>query len=34
VFLKGSGMGAHGFEYGMMALLGAAALLLSLRRVK
>lgn len=34
VFLKGSGIGAHGFEYGMMALLGAAALLLSLRRVK
>ena len=34
VFLKGSGMGAHGFEYGMMALLGVAALLLSLSRVR
>ena len=34
MFLKGGGMGAHGFEYGMMALLGALALLLSLRRVK
>jgi hypothetical protein len=27
-------MGAHGFEYGMMALLGVAALLLSLARVR
>ena len=34
VFLKGSGLSGHGFEYGMMALLGAAALLLSVRRVK
>jgi len=34
VFLKGSGIGAHGFEYGMMALLGTAALVLSLARVK
>ena len=34
MFLKGGGMGTHGFEYGMMALLGALALLLSLRRVK
>ena len=34
VFLKGSGMGAHGFEYGMMALLGVAALSLSLARVR
>ncbi|HRD49485.1 MAG: ABC transporter permease [Candidatus Competibacter sp.] len=34
VFLKGSGMGAHGFEYAMMALLGSGALLLSLARVK
>ncbi len=34
IFLKGSGMGAHGFEYAMMALLGSGALLLSLARVK
>jgi ABC-2 type transporter. len=34
VFLKGSGMGAHGFEYAMMALLGSGALMLSLARVK
>lgn len=34
VFLKGSGMGAHSFEYAMMALLGGGALLLSLARVK
>ncbi|MFO1370858.1 MAG: ABC transporter permease [Candidatus Competibacteraceae bacterium] len=34
IFLKGSGMGAHGFEYAMMALLGGGALLLSLARVK
>lgn len=34
VFLKGGGMGAHGFEYAMMALLGSGALLLSLARVK
>jgi ABC-2 type transport system permease protein len=34
VFLKGSGMGAHSFEYAMMALLGSVALILSLARVK
>ena len=34
VFLKGSDIGAHGFEYAMMALLGGGALLLSLVRVK
>ena len=34
VFLKGGGMGAHGFEYAMMALLGSGALVLSLARVK
>jgi ABC-2 type transport system permease protein len=34
VFLKGSDMGVHGFEYAMMALLGSGALLLSLARVK
>ena len=34
VFLKGGRMSAHGFEYGMMALLGVAALLLSLARVR
>ena len=33
-FLKGSPIGAHGFEYAMMAALGIATLLLSLRRVK
>jgi ABC-2 type transport system permease protein len=34
VFLKGSPLGAHGFEYAMMAALGIATLLLSLRQVK
>ncbi len=34
VFLKGSGMGAHSFEYAMMAILGSGALLLSLARLK
>jgi ABC-2 type transport system permease protein len=34
VFLKGSGVGAHGFEYGMMALLGGVALLLSWLRLR
>lgn len=34
VFLKCSPVGAHGFKYGMMAVLGVAALLLSLRQVK
>ncbi len=34
VFLKGGGMGAHGFEYGMMALLGGVALLLSWLRLR
>ena len=34
IFLKGSSMGTHGFEYAMMALLGSGALLLSLARVK
>ncbi len=34
IFLKGSEIGTHGFEYGMMALLGSGALLLSLARVR
>ena len=34
VFLKGSSLGDHGFEYGMMALLGIATLLLSLLRLR
>jgi ABC-2 type transport system permease protein len=34
LFLKGGGMASHLFEYGMMALLGSAALGLSLLRVR
>lgn len=34
VFLKGSGGGAHGFEYGMMALLGGSMLALSRWRLR
>lgn len=34
VFLKGGGIAAHGFEYGMMALLGGSMLLLSWRRLR
>jgi len=34
IFLKGSGLGDHGFEYGMMTLLGIATLLLSLLRLR
>ena len=34
LFLKGGGLGSHPFEYGMMALLGGVALVLSLFRVR
>jgi len=34
LFLKGGGIASHPFEYGMMALLGSAALGLSLVRVR
>jgi ABC-2 type transport system permease protein len=34
LFLKGSGLGEHGFEYGMMGLLGMVTLLPSLLRMR
>ena len=34
LFLKGSGVFDHLFEYGMMALLGAVTLMLSLARIR
>jgi len=34
VFLKGSGVTDHPFQYGMMVLLGVGALLLSMRRIR
>jgi len=34
IFLKGAGLGDHGFEYAMMALLGVSAMGLSLLRIR
>jgi ABC-2 type transport system permease protein len=34
IFLKGDGMGDHPFEFGMMLVLGAAALAVSATRVR